>query len=228
MQNLIYPALAMIVVVIAILSLFYTRNEQKRHGKFPSNPFEGQKFVHPEDGAVYVYLRGHWAKKKEVKLPTEACLVKPQSEKAEPKPIRTYDNNYGKYSELDDKFKPNNSLFISHHKRLRDESPLKLDIAGSDRTVLTAKDYAVIAYIMSQFERGDLLYMSTAVYLENHASAEVKDELNLTEREEYNAFTNANPYVAITNNETLLAALNHALGLKKSMDSYRRAYSKTI
>lgn len=228
MENLIYPALALIIVVIAILSLFYTRNEQKSYDKFPPNPFEGQKFTHPEDGIVYVYLRGHWAKKKEVKLPTEDCLVEPQPEKAEPKPIRTYDNNYGKYSDLDDKFKPNDSLFISQHKSLRDESPLKLDVAGNDRTVLTAKDYALIAYIMTQFEKGNLLFMSTAVYLENHASAEVKDELNLTAGLGYNSFVNSNPYVAITNNETLLAALNHALGLKKSMDSYRRAYSKTI
>lgn len=228
MENLIYPALAMIVVVIAILSLFYTRNEQKSYDKFPPNPFEGQKFTHPEDGIVYVYLRGHWAKKKEVKLPTEDCLVEPQAEKPEPKPIRTYDNNYGKYSELDDKFKPNNSLFIFHDESLRDESPLKLDIAGNDRTVLTAKDYALIAHIMSEFEKGHLLFMSTAVYLENHASAEVKDELNLTAGLGYNSFVNSNPYVAITNNETLLAALNHALGLRKSMDSYRRAYSKTI
>jgi hypothetical protein len=65
---------------------------------------------------------------------------------------------------------------------------------------------------MDDYYSGKLLLVSSYCYF--------------TEYPETGVDCNETPYVAVTNVKTLNFALNNALSLKKSMDSYYRAYNK--
>lgn len=147
----------------------------------------------------------------------DACLFNDKQEQKtkvndKPKPIRKYTTMYGSLTSLCEFFKTDNWFICLGEVKNR---TLNISKNGADKTALTAEDYALIRDIMDKYNRGLLLVVPFNVYKE----LEPEDEAVINASAEF---------VAVTNTRTLRAALNHTLNLRKSMDSYWRAYNKTL
>ena len=142
----------------------------------------------------------------------DACVVKKEEAKEKPKPIRKYSTMYGSLTSLCEFFKTDNWCICLGEVKNR---TLNISKNGADKTVLTAEDYALIRDIMDKYNRGLLLVVPFNAYKKLEPND--KDILDASAE-----------FVAVTNTRTLCAALNHTLDLRKSMDSYWRAYNKTL
>lgn len=142
----------------------------------------------------------------------DTCVLKDNEVKEEPSPIRKYSTITGSLTSLCEFFKTDNWYICLGEVKNR---TLNISKNGADKTVLTAEDYALIRDIMDKYNRGLLLAVPFNAYKELEPND--KDILDASAE-----------FVAVTNTRTLCAALNHTLDLRKSMDSYWRAYNKTL
>lgn len=147
----------------------------------------------------------------------DACLFNDKQEQKtevsdKPKPIRKYSTITGSLTSLCRFFKTDKWYICLGEVKNR---TLNISKNGADKTTLTAQDYAIIRDIMDKYNKGLLLVVPFNAYKELEPND--KDILDASVE-----------FVAVTNTRTLCAALNHTLDLRKSMDSYWRAYNKTL
>jgi hypothetical protein len=166
--------------------------------------------------AIGYYLNQKRKCKPEGQTIVEDCYVtQPEkgissTETVELKEVRTFNICVGKASQLAEMFDNRQIQVIPTLVGL--DRKTNITTKGRDLTKLTSEDYALIKDIMDDYYSGKLLLVSSYCYF--------------TEYPETGVDCNETPYVAVTNVKTLNFALNNALSLKKSMDSYYRAYNK--
>lgn len=166
--------------------------------------------------AIGYYLNQKRKCKPEGQTFVEDCYVtQPEkdnsdAETVELKEVRTFNVCIGKASELAEMFDNREIQVIPTLIGL--DRKTNITPKGRDLTKFTTDDYALIKDIMDDYYSGKLLLVSAHCYFTEYPEAGINCD--------------ATPYVAVTNVKTLNFALNNALSLKKSMDSYYRAYNK--
>lgn len=118
--------------------------------------------------------------------------------------IYSRSNVYGTLADLCDKFNNHDPEIIV---KVVTERNVNIKPSGRDCTKLSTLDISYVLNIMESYYRGNLLVLSVTNLPNTTADAFVT------------------PFVAVTNKNTLCAAINHTLGgLNKSMDVYYDIY----